>query len=547
MIFNNNFSTWALLAASIASVLYAIYTYLLYPIFISPTRHIPAAHWSARISSVWILWIRYSETEIRTIHAAHERLGSVILLGPNELSVNSFKGGIQSVYSGGFEKHEWYPHAFTKHGCFNMFSTLESRPHSIRKRMLSNIYSKSYLHGSAQLSGVSKTVLYDRLLPRLEVYAKFSEAFNIFDIFNATTFDFVAGYLFGAAAAKNVAPMLDSPAQFHDFFTAHNDRGNGHRWFFIQELPRLTAFLSRFGLSFVPPMAQSAFDWVENFGLEFCDGAESALKKYNATTPSDMPNDDIADFPTVYAQLKISLSRNASKEDGLRNNSDDIQIQIASELTDEFLAGFETSGITLIYYAYEMSKRPDIQAAVRKELLGLDPSVSLQQMREGKILPSPKALDSLPLLQATLQETLRRHAAIPGPQPRVTPHGGCTIGPEGEHTRIPGGMRISAQAWSLHRNASVFSHPESWLPERWLNASEDQLREMHRWFWAFGSGGRMCVGSNLAIYQMKHIIAAIWANWRTVIVDERGIEQSDAYTAPPMGRRLIVRLEPWEK
>lgn len=546
MILNNFLVGSGVVAVTIISILYLIYHYLVYPTFISPTRYIPAAHWSSRISQIWILWTRYSEREVATIHSAHERLGSVILLSPNELSVNSFKGGIQSVYSGGFEKHEWYPHAFVKHGCYNMFSTLESRAHSIRKRMMSNIYSKSYLQSSAQLLEVSRTILYDRLLPRLEVYAKTEEAFNIFNIFNATTFDFVAGYLFGIDAAKNIANMLESPARFQEFFDTHNDRGNGHRWFYIQELPRLTAFLSRFGLSFVPPMAQSAFDEVETFGIEFCHGAGDTLKKYNAAMLSDMPEEAIGNFPTVYAQLKTSLSRNASKEDGLRNTSDDIQLQIASELTDQFLAGFETSGITLIYYVYEMSKRPELQAAVRKELLSLDPPVSLQQMRSGKNLPSPKALDALPLLQATIQETLRRHSAIPGPQPRVTPQGGCTLGPEGEFTRIPGGMRISAQAWSLHRNPEVFPSPEEWQPERWLNASEEQLREMHRWFWAFGSGGRMCVGSNLAIYQMKHIIAAIWTNWKTVIVDETGIKQSDAYTAPPVGRRLIVKLKPWE-
>ena len=544
---DNMIVSWALASVVAASALYSVYTYLIYPLFVSPTRHIPAAYWSARVSQLWILWIRYTEVEIDAIHSAHGKLGPVVLLAPNEISVNSFKGGIQAVYAGGFEKHEWYPRAFVKHGCYNMFSTLKSRPHSIRKRMMSNIYSRSYLQGCSQLSEVSKSILYSRLLPRLEVYAQTGESFNIFDIFNAATFDFVAGYLFGASAARNVANMLESPAKFQDFFAMHNDRGNGHRWFYIQELPRLTQFLSRFGLSFVPPMAQSAFDEVENFGLEFCDGAAAAMKKYNAETVSDMPEDAIGDFPTVYAQLRSSLSRNASKEDGLRNNSDDIQLQIASELTDQFLAGFETSGITLIYYAYELSKRPELQAALRKELLTLDPPISLEQIGQGGKLPSAKALDALPLLQATLQETLRHHAAIPGPQPRVTPTGGCTLGPEGNFTRIPGGMRISAQAWSLHRNADVFPSPDSWQPERWLTASDEQLREMHRWFWAFGSGGRMCVGSNLAIFQMKHIIAAIWTNWRSVIVDDDGIKQSDAYTAPPIGRRLIVRLEPWEQ
>jgi len=93
-----------------------IYKYVLSPSLFSPLSKIPAAHPTARISSAWITWIRYTFTELRTIHDAHARLGPVILLGPNEVSVNCVKGGIQSIYSGGFEKHEWYNNMFTNFG-----------------------------------------------------------------------------------------------------------------------------------------------------------------------------------------------------------------------------------------------------------------------------------------------------------------------------------------------------------------------------------------------------------------------------------------------
>jgi hypothetical protein len=43
---------------------------------------------------------------------------------------------------------------------------------------------------------------------------------------------------------------------------------------------------------------------------------------------------------------------------------------------------------------------------------------------------------------------------------------------------------------------------------------------------------------------MKYIIAAIYSNWETVIVDDEGIEQKDIYTAPPKSGKLIIRLVP---
>jgi hypothetical protein len=97
-------------------LLLVLYRFIVSPNFISPLSKIPHAHWSSGISSFWILWIRYSSKEISTIHEAHKKHGPVIRLAPNEISVNCVKGGIQTVYAGGFEKHEWYSNLFDNYG-----------------------------------------------------------------------------------------------------------------------------------------------------------------------------------------------------------------------------------------------------------------------------------------------------------------------------------------------------------------------------------------------------------------------------------------------
>ena len=73
---------------------------------------IPSAHPTASISSFWILWIRHEFRENRTLEAAHARLGPVVRLGPNEISVNCVDGGLRTIYAGGFEKHQWYANLF---------------------------------------------------------------------------------------------------------------------------------------------------------------------------------------------------------------------------------------------------------------------------------------------------------------------------------------------------------------------------------------------------------------------------------------------------
>jgi hypothetical protein len=43
---------------------------------------------------------------------------------------------------------------------------------------------------------------------------------------------------------------------------------------------------------------------------------------------------------------------------------------------------------------------------------------------------------------------------------------------------------------------------------------------------------------------MKLIVAAIYSNYRTSIIDDEGIEAIDAYTTKPRSNQLILRFEP---
>lgn len=42
--------------------------------------------------------------------------------------------------------------------------------------------------------------------------------------------------------------------------------------------------------------------------------------------------------------------------------------------------------------------------------------------------------------------------------------------------------------------------------------------------------------------EIKYIIAALYSNYSTSIVDDQGIEQIDAYTAPPKSDKFLIRL-----
>lgn len=83
--------------------------HFLFPLLVSPLRHIPQLHWTSRFSSLYLSYIRRNgKTGMQRIFFAHQKTKSpIILLSPNELSVASLDG-LKQVYLGSFEKTSWY-------------------------------------------------------------------------------------------------------------------------------------------------------------------------------------------------------------------------------------------------------------------------------------------------------------------------------------------------------------------------------------------------------------------------------------------------------
>jgi cytochrome P450 len=354
----------------------------------------------------------------------------------------------------------------------NMFSTGGNRAHSARKRMLSNVYSKSVVNASPALRAQVASILYQRLLPRLATLAS-GEAegeVEVSSLLNACTMDIVTSYIFGLGASSN---LIDRPDELAWFLGLYKSR-HGYT-FWPQEFPRLTECLKKwFGIGMSPSWVADANAEIEKWTRKMCDDAAVVLQKGDAK---------IHEVPSVYQQLSAAISKEAKKNDA---GEIDLQSVISSEVLDHLAAGFDTSGITLTYIVHELSTHPEIQARLQQELRTLSPQLVASSSPE---LPDPKAVDMLPILHSVIWESLRLHSAIPGPQPRFTPAQGCKLGPEGEYF-VPGGVRISASAGLLHQNEQVYENASKWRPERWLDMDkmdEEKRKDMEsRWFWAFG-------------------------------------------------------------
>jgi cytochrome P450 len=364
--------------------------------------------------------------------------------------------------------------------------------------MISNIYSKSNIHSSPALARQAQVILYERLLPIItsaSESANCADGVDVHDLWNATTMDGMTAYLFGL---KNGSNFLHNEAYRRHWFQLYHSRKT--YTFFSQELPRLSRFLKRFFIHLTPTWVDDANRELEAWNKDRCDATSSYVNDGSAAKDAESAND-----PVVFGALLSGIEKEKTK--GSESVLSDTTLRytdlsIASEMIDHLAAGHETSGITLTYLSWHLSQDLALQDALRVELLTLSPNMLLSAS-PAKNIPSSKDLDSLPLLHAVLMETLRLRAAIPGGQPRMTPYPSCTLG---EFSNIPGGVRVGAQAHSVHRNADVYPEPEKWNHMRWMDSengyTKEQRQERDRNFWAFSSGGRMCVGSNFAMHGM---------------------------------------------
>ncbi|KAF2653649.1 cytochrome P450 [Lophiostoma macrostomum CBS 122681] len=511
----------AVVVLALATLLAAIYRFLIYPSLLCPMARIPTLSFTSRFSSLSLLWLQYSGQENRTIYELHRRKGPIIRLAPRVLSLNCFEGGLKQVYLGGFPKSGFYPLGFINYGILPMFAMTNNKEHGARKRAFANVFSKSHILSSESAREVTRAIIFDRLLPLIHQKATKSEAVDVIPLNYAYSMDSFVNWQVGIASGCN---FIQNEAERDMYLTAFFDR---ERYTFEAcHIPFITTILEKIGIRLIPKEVDEGTIDIENWNLAMCDKAVALLG-----TKDDVPPQD---FPSVLAQglrgmsNMEDLSSMASAEKTYPNRLD-----IAGEMFSDSSAAHETSGVTLSYLFWELSKRPELQTQLRTELRSLDPPLRLGD--GGKALPNAKDVVQLPLLDALIMETLRLYPAVPGGQPRVTPAPSNSLG---GFDGIPGGVVVQCSAYTVHRNEDVFPDPEAWKPERWLEATPEQLTAMRRWFWAFGSGPSMCIGSNFSLYSMKFCITAIYSNFASTIHDHGDMELMDAYLAGPKGGRL---------
>lgn len=220
---------------------------------------------------------------------------------------------------------------------------------------------------------------------------------------------------------------------------------------------------------------------IEEWNVAMCRMAYDRMTHQSSTTCGEV-NSTTTSYPLFYTNLRHRLEASDLR-------SGELEATLSRELLDHLVASHDASGLTLTYLMHMLSQRKPLQRALRDELRHSTASESAPCTQ--------RDINTLQLLNAILMQTLRLYSANPGPWPRGVPAAGCQVGP---FPNIPADAVVSASSYTLHRNAAVFPQPEQWRLERWLDAGVERRSEMMmRWFWACGSGARVCIGRYFAI------------------------------------------------
>jgi hypothetical protein len=120
------------------------------------------------------------------------------------------------------------------------------------------------------------------------------------------------------------------------------------------------------------------------------------------------------------------------------------RLDLSAEAGNFILAGTDTTAFTLTCLLWAVLRHSSLRAAIEEEVSGLPEDFNDAQV------------EALPLVNATINETLRLYGPAAGSLPRITKQGGAELG--GYY--IPESVTVSTQAYTLHRDEHFWPDPE---------------------------------------------------------------------------------------
>jgi cytochrome P450 len=207
------------------------------------------------------------------------------------------------------------------------------------------------------------------------------------------------------------------------------------------------------------------------------------------------------------------LSRLIAAQDGDGTRMTDRQLR--DEMMTLYLAGHETTALTLTWSWYLLSQHPEAEAKLVAEW---------RRVLNGRT-PTPDDLPHLPYTDAVITEAMRVYPPV------------YLIGREATTQLELGGYRVKKgwtvfmSQWVNHRDPRYFPDPEAFRPERWEDGLAKRLPKYA--YYPFGGGPRVCIGNTFALMEAAIILAAVGQRWRFTLDADAVIDLNPQITLLP--------------
>jgi cytochrome P450 len=164
--------------------------------------------------------------------------------------------------------------------------------------------------------------------------------------------------------------------------------------------------------------------------------------------------------------------------------------QLIDEIKVLFIAGHETTANALTFTLHLLGRNPEVQQKIFEEI------IEIESQTDNVI----EQLQKMTYTNAVLNESMRLY-----PPAWITDRQNLEDDSLA-HFKIKKNTLIGVSFYELHRNPKYWKNPDEFIPERFLG---DQKKESMQYFYPFGAGPRMCIGTGFAIYEMCLTISQV--------------------------------------
>lgn len=197
--------------------------------------------------------------------------------------------------------------------------------------------------------------------------------------------------------------------------------------------------------------------------------------------------------------------------------------QLRDEVMTLFLAGHETTALTLSWAWYLLAQNPEAEKTFHTEL---------DEVLAGR-LPTVADLPRLKYTEMIAKESMRLYPPAFGVGREAIEE--CEIG----GYRVPAGSQLFMFQWAMQRDPRYFAEPEQFHPDRWTEEFTNQLPKYA--YFPFGGGPRACIGNYFAMMEVVLLLATIGQRFRFSLVPDHPVSLMPAMSLRPAdGIQVVV-------